>query len=351
MKAFKYIFFLLLILIIGTSIYIATLKGDYDVKANLKMKVPAEMIFNNINDYKNWATWGPWHELDETIVASYPENTSGIGSSYTWTSKEGMGSIETISLEKNKELIQQIDFGTGSTPEIYWELNQVGDSTEVVWGMRGEKTFSEKAYWLVKGGIDKNLQPMYQRGLVLLEQEMLKEMDVHSTEFKGIVDHGGGYYLYQTVSCKNEKAEEEMQKMYPQIFEYMAKNNIEASGKIFTLNHQVDLENNTVMFSACVPIKERIITEGNILTGYLKPQKTFKTIFKGNYKFLATVWPTIYKQIADKELTPVLKGYSFEVYTINPNDTQNPAEWLTEIYVPLKDEETEKTTFNFQSIL
>jgi effector-binding domain-containing protein len=248
--------------------------------------------------------------------------------------------MKTISLEENKELIQQIDFGTGNTSEIYWELNQVSDSTEVVWGMRGEHTFSEKAYWLTKGGIEKNLQPMFQRGLELLEQELVKEMDIHSTEFIGIVDHGGSYYLYQTVSCKNENAAEQMAKMFPVIFEYMAKNNIDASGKPFTLNHQIDFENNTVMFSTCIPIKERIITEGAVLTGFLEPQKTFKTVFKGNYKYLAEVWSNIYKEIEKQDLTPVQKGYSFEVYTVSPNDTQNPAEWLTEIYVPLKAKET-----------
>ena len=84
--------------------------------------------------------------------------------------------IETFGIETtlvpNKEIIQQIDFGTGTTPEVYWEINSTDNGNEVTWGMRGESSFSEKAYWLTQGGIEKNMLPMYKRGLELLEQHI-----------------------------------------------------------------------------------------------------------------------------------------------------------------------------------
>jgi effector-binding domain-containing protein len=335
MKPLKYIFFLALTFFIGASIYVATLDGNYDVKQTRTMKVPVDVVFNNVNDYKNWEYWGPWFELDSTMVASYPEITSGVGASYTWTGKEGLGSLKTISLIPNKKIIQEIDFGSGSKPEVYWELKKLKNSTEVTWGIRGENTFGEKIYWLINGGIEKNMTPMYQRGLELLAQQLQKEMDAHSTDYKGIVDHGGGFYLYQTVACKNEIAPKKMTEMFPVIVNYMVDNQIEPSGKPFTLNHEIDIENNTVLFSTCIPVKERIITESTILTGYLAPQKTFKIIFKGNYKFLPEYWPTFYKTLNDQGYTEVKKGFSFEIYTINPSDSANPANWLTEIYIPI----------------
>jgi len=207
MKSLKYIFFLILTLFIGASIYVATLDGNFDIKQTRTLKVPVEVVFNNLNDYKNWEHWNPWFELDSTIVASYPEITSGVGASYTWSGKEGLGSVKTISLITNKEIIQEIDFGSDSKPEVYWEFEKVIDGTEVTWGMRGKNTFGEKTYWLTNGGIEKNMIPMYQRGLELLELQLQKEMDIHSIDYKGIVGHGGGYYLYQTVACKIEVAQ------------------------------------------------------------------------------------------------------------------------------------------------
>jgi len=336
MKSLKYIFFLVLILIIGTSIYIATLDGNYDIKQSRTMEVPLKMAFNNVNDFKNWENWGPWYEMDATIVASFPEITSGVGSSYTWTGKDGNGSMKTLSLIPNKEIIQQIDFGSDSTPEVYWNFEKVDGGTNVTWGMRGENTFGEKAYWLVQNGIEKNMAPMYKRGLELLEQHLIKEMDKHSIEFKGVVDYGGGYYLYQTTSCRNEEVSEKMEKIFPAIIEYMTVNNIQSLGNPFTLNHQIDLINNTVMFSACIPVKERIITEGTILTGFSEPQKTFKTNFNGSYKFLPETWPKIYKKLNESGYIPIKTGFSFEIYTVSPKQTENPAEWLTEIYIPIE---------------
>lgn len=336
MKSLKYIFFLILIAIIGCSIYIATLNGKFDIAANRTMNVPTSIIYKNINDFKNWKDWGPWYEMDSTIVASFPEITSGVGASYSWTGKEGNGSMKTVSVIENKELIQQIDFGYDSTPEVYWKLETVENGTDVTWGMRGKNSFGEKIYWLMNGGIEKNLLPMYQRGLELLEQHLIKEMDKHATTYIGEVDHGGGFYLYQTVTSRPNTVAQKMEEMFNNISTYMANNNIQASGTPFTLNHKIDLENGSVLFSSCIPVRERIITEGDIFTGYLPPEKTFKTVFKGHYKYLSELWPRIYSELKTQGFTPIEKGYSFEIYSIGPKDSENPADWTTEIYIPIE---------------
>ena len=336
MKFLKYIFFLLLILVIGLSMYIATLDGTYNVKQSRTIKAPIEVIFNDVNDFKNWQNWGPWYEMDSTIVAIFPEVTSGVGASYTWTGADGNGSMKTLSLIPNKEIIQQIDFGTGSTSEVYWNFNKVNDSTEITWGMRGKSGFTEKAYWLTQGGIEKSMKPMYERGLQLLEQHILKELERHSIEIKGVVDYGGGYYLYQTTSCKIEAIEQKMGELFPVIMKYMSDNNLESFGKPFTINHKWDEENNTAMFSACMPVKERIITTGDILTGFLKPQKTFKTILKGDYKFSYEAWETAYKSLNEQGFIEVEAGEPLKIYSMGPHDTANPTKWITEIYIPIK---------------
>lgn len=341
MKSLKYIFFFILIIVIGTSIYIATLDGNYSIRVSRTMKVPSEVIFKNISDYKNWKKWGPWFEIDKSIVTYFSETTSGIGSSFTWTGQNGLGSLKTISLIPNKEIIQEIENGSDSNSEMLWQLNELKDSTQVIWELKGKNSFREKIHWLINGGIELNTKPLYERGLVLLEQELLKEMDLHSTEYKGVVDYGGGFYLYKTVACRNDEVADKTAEMFPSIFEYMTLNKIEALGKPFTLNHKIDTLNNTVLFSTCVPIKERIITEEAILTGYLAPTTTFKIAFNGHYKFLPNLWPEFYKTLASEGYTPVEKGHSFEFYTVGPKENRNPAEWLTEIYIPIIVQENE----------
>lgn len=335
MKILKYILFLLLIVVIGLSIYIATLDANYDIKRTRIIKAPAEVIFNNINDFKNWEHWGPWKEMDSTIVASYPEVTSGVGASYNWTGKDGSGSMQTISLIPNKEIIQQINFGTRSASEVYWDIANTEGGNAVTWGMRGKSSFEEKIYWLTKGGIEKDMAPMYERGLELLEQEIIKEMDKHSFEIIGEIDYGGGFYLYQTTSCKIDAVHKKMDEMFPAVIKYMENNAIEASGKPFLLTHNWDEVNKTTMFSTCVPVKERIITTDDVLTGFLNPQKTFKTIYKGSYKYSYQAWEAAYKSLSEQGFTELEGSEPFEVYTVRPTDNPNPANWITEIYIPI----------------
>lgn len=336
MKYLKYFVFFLLAAIIALAIYGAVLDSKYDVNRSRTIKAPVEVVFENIIDFKNWENWNPWFEEDPTMVATYPDTTSGVGASYSWKGKKNSGTLKTISIVPNKEIIHQINFGKSSTPEIYWKFNEVDQGTEVIWGMRGEKSFTEKFYWLFNGGIEQNTIPTHDRGLVLLEQHILRELEKHSFEMKGIIDHGGGYYLFQTISCQIQEIEQKMKEMFPMIEEYMAKNKIDASGKPFTLFHKRDEQNNTTIFSACIPVKERVIIRGNVLTGYLKPQKTFKTIFKGDYKFSNEAWEAAYKGLAAQGYVEIEGAEPFEIYTVGPNDTGNPAKWVTEIYIPIK---------------
>ncbi len=335
MKYLKYLGFLLLAVVIILSIYVAVSEGNYDIKRSRVIKAPVEVVFENVNDFKNWENWSPWFEMDPTIVTSHPDTTNGVGASYSWKGKDGSGSIKTISAIPNKEIIQQVDFNSDSKPEVYWNFAKVDLGTEVTWGMRSKNSFGEKFYWLFKGGIEKNTIPIYDRGLELLEKHILKELEKHSFETKGAVDYGGGFYLYQTISCKIQDIENKMNEMFPVIETYMAKNNLAALGKPFTLNHKWDEVNNTAMFSACIPVKERVITAGDVLTGYLKPQKTFKTIFKGDYKFANDAWEAAYNGLAAQGFTEIVGAEPFEIYTVGPRETANPAKFVTEIYIPI----------------
>lgn len=335
MRVLKYILLIFLIIVIGGSLYIATLKPTYEIVSHQFVNAPVSVVFDEVNDYKNWKNWGPWYKTDSLIVASYPEITSGEGASYSWTSNEGNGFIKTRSILPNEEIIQQIDFGTGSTPEVFWEFQPKDNGTYVTWGIRGKNTFSEKIYWLFKGGIEKNMTPMFNKGLELLAAYLSNEMEKHSVNFKGLVDYGGGFYLYQTTSCKISLITEKKTTMLAEIKAYMTNNAIDMYGKPFILYHKWDKVLKTTMFSVCFPVNERLITTGNVLTGFLVPQKTFKTECVGDVKFLEQAWYSAYDKIKESGLIAMENGEPFEIYKIGPNETLNPSKWITEIYIPV----------------
>lgn len=338
MKFIKFLFFLLLIAIIGGAIYVASLKSDYTIESKRFIKAPVAVIFDDVNEYKNWENWGPWYEMDSSIVATFPEKTSGVGASYSWKGKDGEGSIETISLKPNKEITHKIDFGTGNQPTVYWNFEKVNGGTEVTWGMKGTNSFTGKLYWLTQGGIEKNMTPMYDRGLELLDQHITTKLEKHTIESKGLTDVGGGFYLYLTSSSKLDKISSVTEDLFPKILSYMKENNIVAAGSPFSLCHKWNEANNYVVFSCCVPIKERIATTNNILVGFQKPQHTFKTILKGSYSYATEAWEDAFKSIAERGLKIPEGSEFFEVYTVGKNQTENPTKWITEIYIPVEQE-------------
>ena len=73
-----------------------------------------------------------------------------------------------------------------------------------------------------------------------------------------------------------------------------------------------------------------------IESNYLKPQHAFKINFKWSYEFLPESWPLFYNTLSEQGFTPIKKGYSYEIYTVSPADTPSPANWLTEIYIPIQ---------------
>ncbi|WP_457616553.1 SRPBCC family protein [Lutibacter sp.] len=334
MKFLKYLFVAILIGIVAFAGYIATSDGTYDVKQSREFKIPVEVVFKSVNDFKNWEHWGPWYQIDSTIVTTYPENTSGVNASYSWVGKDGNGgSMKTLSLIPNKEIIQEINFGMGATPKVYWNFETTPKGTMVTWGMKGESGFMEKIYWLTQGGIQKNLEPMYQRGLKQLEEYLTKEMEKHSLEVVGITTHKGGYYLYQTTTCGMESIGEKMGEMYANLGAFMQKHMIKPSGYAFSISHRWDEKNNQMNFSACFPIENNLKTDADILIAKQPAQKCFKFIAKGDYKFLQNAWNEASKTIKEQGYTETKDA--FEVYINGPNNTQNPAEWITEIYIPV----------------
>lgn len=52
MKSLKYILFLLLILVIGFSIYVAVQPNSFEVTRSRTIKAPAAVIYDNVIDYK-----------------------------------------------------------------------------------------------------------------------------------------------------------------------------------------------------------------------------------------------------------------------------------------------------------
>lgn len=187
MKFLKYLLLLVLALIVAFLIYTFLQPNTYDVKRSRVIKAPIATVFNTINDYRTWEKWGPWMEEDSTIVASYPEKTSGVGASYSWTSKDGPGTMKTLALEPNKSITQEIQFGDFEPSGVYWEFDEVPEGTKLTWGMKSDNIpFIFKFFLALDGGADASFGKMEDKGLENIDalmQDIMKNAPQPSTAF------------------------------------------------------------------------------------------------------------------------------------------------------------------------
>ena len=341
MKILKYLLLLVLIVVIGGAIYLATLDGNYDVQRSKVIKAPVEVVFNKVNDYKTWQSWSPWLWKDPNTKLTFGDVTSGNGANYSWDSENkdvGAGSMETIESKTNESIDQKIKFTKPweSESDIYWIFKPAdGGGTEITWGMKGEMPFMMR-YMASK--MDEYIGKDYESGLSKLDSVIQLDLKKYSVNVNGETTHGGGYYLYNTTSCKIEELASKMGEMMPKVGMYTQKNNIKMAGMPFTLYHKYDEENNAVIFSCAVPVADRVITDAasGLQTGMLKPFKAIKTTLKGDYANLKEAWETATKYIADNNFDEVHGQPALEVYKNDPMTKSNPADWETEIYIPIK---------------
>ena len=339
MKFLKYIFFLLLIAVIAVAIYIAVQPNSFEVTRTKTIDAPAGVIYNNIADFKHWEAWSPWVEQDPTMNIMYNEQTKGVGASYSWTGKDGKGNMKIVNTNPPKSIEHQLQFEDYHPSKINWTFTPTNDGkTEVKWQMNSDEVpFMFKAYGLMSGGFDSMIGPDFERGLEKLDSIVTKEIRQYKIEVNGVTEHSGGYYLYNTTSCRMEDFDKKMQEMFPKVGQFVAKNNITVSGSAFVIYHKWDEENNTVMFSCAMPTPDRVVTtSGDILTGQLEPLKAVKTTLTGDYSNLKEAWDKGMKYIEQYNLEFDENGVALESYVTDPMNEPNPAKWITEIYMPIK---------------
>jgi|TARA_R110002020_G_scaffold63136_1_gene168364 effector-binding domain-containing protein len=344
MKILKYLFFLLLIVVIGGAIYFATKDGSFDVAETKTIDAPAEVIYNNVKDFKNWEDWGPWMSEDPDMEITYAEKTEGEGASYSWTSDVmGDGAMRNTKVIPNKEIEQIIVFNTplgDSESDVYWkfEEGEAAGTTDVTWGMKGEQSFLEKVFMSFQSeDFETTLRTMYGNGLTNLDKVVTETMKVFSVNVDGLAQHGGGYYMYNTTSAKQSDIGMKMGDMMGQVMGFMQANNIQTAGMPFTIYNNIDDNNGSVIFSACIPVRDRVITpEGStVVCGFMEPVTALKTTLKGNYDNLSAAYTKAQEYMAQNNLTPHPTANMFEVYVTDPGDIPNPANYVTEVYIPV----------------
>ncbi|MDY2588382.1 SRPBCC family protein [Winogradskyella aquimaris] len=337
MKAFKYILLLLLVLIIGFSIYIAVQPNSFEVTRSRNIEAPKEVLYDKIIDFETWEHWSSWVEADPAMTLNIPEKHRGVGGSYSWEDQDGMGTMTTVSANPYTSITQEMQFADYPKSDVSWLLVTKEDgSTEVTWKIAGQDLpFMFKLFSTLMGGMEKQIGPHYERSLEKLDSLVQVDMKHFEITVNGITEYGGGYYLYKTTNANSQNMSAKMGESFGKIMQFMGEHNIKQSGMPLTVYN--DISSSSVIMSNGIPVKEKIILpmDADVSLNYIPKIKVLKTTLKGNYTNLNKAWEKAMAYLAQNNLEQSSE-HPFEIYTTDPGNYPNPADWITEIYIPIQ---------------
>ena len=334
MRILKYLFLLFLLAFVALSVFVATQKGDYYIVRSIIIKSPKTVVFNYVNDYRNWENWVSWKENDSNVIYNYPQNTIGFGSSYSWYGEEGNGNIKTIFVKTNDSLVQAMRYDE-SPSKVFWSFKDTLSGTKVTWRTKGSMPFMDKIYAVLKGGPEKVIGIRYEKSLLNLDKRLDYEIKTYTIEVNGVVTKTSTFYLQKTISSKISNLSKNLKIMLPNLLDFCKKNNIATNGKPFVIYHSFDEKKDFTKFSACIPVKEEIFTSiGSDLTGgKLESFQAVKTTLTGDYSHTREAWNQTKAYITKNKLIRSAAGPIMEIYTKGISQEKSPSKWVTHLYI------------------
>ncbi|MBL0745176.1 SRPBCC family protein [Chryseolinea lacunae] len=170
MKALKIIGIVLLTLVVILGIAVVLQPSQAHIEKSIVIDAPAEAIFPEVSQFKNFTAWSPWSKMDPEVKQTFEGEPGTVGSKMNWDGpKTGQGSQVIEAIDENKSVKCSLTFG-GYDGKFYSEfiLAPEGNGTKVTWTYDGANDgFGAKAMWLVMGSMMKG---QYEEGLMDLKK-------------------------------------------------------------------------------------------------------------------------------------------------------------------------------------
>lgn len=333
MRILKYLLLIALLLLVGLTVFVATQSPDFKVSKFRIIKTPRAIVFNYVNDFRNWETFVNFD--DDSKKYKYPENTIGKGASYSWKSIKNDGYIQTLALKDN-ETISQKSVNNGSKQTVNWKFKDTIGGTKVTWQSEGKIDFKYKVLYFFQGGINKVLADNYELGLENLNKTLLFELNTFSIKVNGNVKQDSVFYLKKTITCREKSVRKNTTILFSKLDNYLSKKEIKPSGNRFVIYHKYDTKTDIVTLSVCIPMKDsiKVNPKTDIQFVYLPKYNAVKTTLKGDYSHTQLAWRRTFNYITTNKLLRNPLGEVIEVYKKDRLESKRPSEWITEIYVP-----------------
>ncbi|HRY32846.1 MAG TPA: SRPBCC family protein [Bacteroidales bacterium] len=331
MKALKTIGLIVLIIIALIVIIALFLPRKVHVERSLVINASGVVLFDQVNNLKNWDNWSPWHHLDSAMQVYYLGPPSGEGAVYHWESKNpdvGTGKMIIKKSVPYESVVIDLDF-TQSIAEMHMNFNPEGDNVKVVWSMDADMGRNPLKRYL---GLfmEKWIAPDFEKGLQNLKD--YSEKLPYARLIAEPADVAETFYVSIRDTSSMATISQKMGAFYGELMNFLVQKKLQPAGSPICLYYS--WENNVFDMECAIPVEKAMTPEGRILTGSLKPGKAVRVEFMGPYEQSGFA-----HMVAEQWLTKNNKnrsGAPWERYVTDPMAEPDPSKWLTEVYWPFE---------------
>jgi len=337
MKTIKILTTILIVIIIGTLIWAAFLPSKIEIKQQVMIKAPVAVVFDEINDLRNWDNWSPYK--DSSLASKYIGPIRGVGAKVMWTDKKEGEALLTITETKQFEYIKAnlTSKERDNTAEILFTFEQIGDSTKVSW----ERNIEDLSYpfgrfvgWMLEKGYNYN----FNRGLKSMKEYI--ETNKSEPEYYGFETtlkvFSGRNYLAMDDSCLIDDMSSRINRAFDAIRNYAEELDIKPSGVPMIEWHSYNIDDYS-NFTCMIPYDTTNIATS--FTVYFKSIPTYNVAmvqYEGSYDYSYYAWIALdnYRMFHNLRIA----GDPIEEYIVGPRNETDSSKFITNIYFPYKGE-------------
>lgn len=333
MKILKYIFLLILLAFIGVTVFVATQKSNFYTKQSTLIKVPRSIVFNYMNDYRNWEEWYLKKQNQSGFEFSYSDVSVGQGAYISWSGSGNEGKIQSFLVKGNDSIVQKVSSNGNEYDSSIIFKDSLG-GTKVTWICKGSVDFMGKVNATLSGGVNKLMNIFFENSLAVLNKTISKEINDFSANVNGVVEIPATFYIKKTYKCKTPDLNAAIHTVVPKLISFFKKNKITMNGKPFLIFDKKSTD--SITFTICGPLREEIFVSpgSDITVGSLQAFSALKTTLKGDYSHREQARKVSMDYVRKNRIELINGQKEMEIYKIGNTEIKNPSQWVTELLIP-----------------
>ncbi len=344
MKILKILGIIVLVLVILFAGLVIFAPSSAHFEKEITINAPAKTVYAEVTNMKTFNTWSPWYKMDPDAEYIWEGPSSGIGAKQIWYSENqnvGNGYMEVSEVKPFEYVALEMGFDTNmnkdftddgdSKPKASFLIKENEDVTIVKWlfdieGVSG----TEKLMNLV---LPMFLGPAYEEGLAALKDRIESGPDF-TKNIEQVMTKAMPYIGVEANSSSDPAMMgEAMSKAYEQIMAFMSKGEIEMAGVPICIMQSYDEQNASMICG--IPTADLVeVSSNEILSKMTYEGLAIKYQYMGDYALM---------EGAHNDMVAYVDYYNFEidgspweVYVTDPMTVEDTAQWITEIYYPIK---------------